>query len=441
MKIAIIGTGYVGLSTGVCLSEIGHLVTCIDTNEQKIARLLKGISPIYEPGIDELLLKNIASGNLHFTVSHKEGLAEADIIIVAVGTPQKDDGSADLTFIELAVYDIAANLDHEAVVVIKSTVPVGTNDRVRELLQKALPDHFTTHVVSNPEFLRQGSAVRDTMEADRIVIGAENEAAAQKVKEMYSPLHVPVILTTNRSAEMIKYASNSFLATKISFINEIANLCEATGADVLDVVQGMSLDQRIGNQFFNPGIGYGGSCFPKDVKALLHTAKQYNREFAILKETVAINESQRTLLVNKAISRFENVTGKKFAMLGLAFKPETDDMREAPSIPIARMLTELGAEVVAYDPVAMENGKRVIGKTIKYANSLYEAAQNADALLIVTEWDEFRKVDLKKLSEMMKQLIIFDGRNCLDQARIKSFPSIEYYPIGRPAIIKNRIKI
>lgn len=436
MKVAIIGTGYVGLSTGVCLAEIGHHVICIDTNEQKIEQLLKGIPPIYEPGLDELLVKNIASGNLHFSGSHKEGLAEADIIIVAVGTPQKDDGSADLTFIELAVNDIATNLDHDAVVVIKSTVPVGTNERVRDLLQKGLPDHFTAHVVSNPEFLRQGSAVRDTMEADRIVIGAENEAAAHKVKEMYAPLNVPVVLTTNRSAEMIKYASNSFLATKISFINEVANLCEATGADVLDVVQGMSLDQRIGREFFNPGIGYGGSCFPKDVKALLHTSKQYNREFAILKETVAINEAQRTLLVDKLLSRFGKIDGKRIAMLGLAFKPETDDMREAPSIPIARRLTKLGAEVVVYDPVATENGKRVIGDIIKYANSLYDAAQGADALLIVTEWDEFKKMNLETLSKMMKQLVIFDGRNCLNEAQINSFPSIEYYPVGRPAIVK-----
>lgn len=438
MKVAIIGTGYVGLSTGVCLSEIGHHVTCIDTNEQKIVRLTQGISPIYEPGLDELLVKNIDSGNLHFTGSHKKGLAEAEIIMVAVGTPQKEDGSADLGFIEMAVNDIATNLDHNAVIVIKSTVPVGTNERVRELLQERLPDSIKVDVVSNPEFLRQGSAVRDTMEADRIVIGAENEAAALKVKELYAPLNVPFILTTNRSAEMIKYASNSFLATKISFINEVANLCEATGADVLDVVEGMSLDQRIGNQFFNPGIGYGGSCFPKDVKALLHTAKQYNREFAILKETVAINESQRTLLVDKALSRFKDLAGKRFAMLGLSFKPETDDMREAPSIPIARRLSALGAEVVAYDPVAMENGKRVIGDIIKYANSLYEAAQDADALLIVTEWDEFRKVNLGKLSEKMKQLIIFDGRNCLDQTQVNSFPSIEYYPVGRPVIIKKQ---
>lgn len=293
-------------------------------------------------------------------------------------------------------------------------------------------------VVSNPEFLRQGSAIRDTLEADRIVIGAENEAAALKVKEMYAPLNVPVLITSNRSAEMIKYASNSFLATKISFINEIANLCEAAGADVLAVAKGMGYDKRIGSHFLNAGIGYGGSCFPKDVKALLHTAKQFGREFALLKETVAVNESQRTLLVDKVLARFGNVAGLRFAMLGLAFKPETDDMREAPSIPISRRLAELGAVVVAYDPVALENGKRVIGDRIQYANSLSEAVQDADALLIVTEWDEIKNMDLEKLAAQKNPLIIFDGRNCLDEAKIAALPAVEYYPVGRPAIIKGK---
>lgn len=438
MNISIIGTGYVGLSTGVCLAEIGHDVVCIDTDQKKIALLKSGISPIYEPGMDELLEKNIAAKRLSFTNSHQEGLAQAEIIIIAVGTPQKEDGCADLSYLETAVADIAANLSHDAVVIIKSTVPVGTNDRVRQMLQQLLPDHVKVDVVSNPEFLRQGSAIRDTLEADRIVIGAENEAAALKVKEMYAPLNVPVLITSNRSAEMIKYASNSFLATKISFINEIANLCEAAGADVLAVAKGMGYDKRIGSHFLNAGIGYGGSCFPKDVKALLHTAKQFGREFALLKETVAVNESQRTLLVDKVLARFGNVAGLRFAMLGLAFKPETDDMREAPSIPISRRLAELGAVVVAYDPVALENGKRVIGDRIQYANSLSEAVQDADALLIVTEWDEIKNMDLEKLAAQKNPLIIFDGRNCLDEAKIAALPAVEYYPVGRPAIIKGK---
>lgn len=438
MNVSVIGTGYVGLSTGVCLAKIVHQVACIDVNREKIALLRRGISPIYEPGMDELLKKHLAAKRIFFTTSHEEGLKDAEIIIIAVGTPQKEDGSADLSYVEAAVHDIAKNLKRDAIVAVKSTVPVGTNDRVREMLQKWLPENVKVDVVSNPEFLRQGSAIKDTLEADRIVIGADNEAAALKVKEMYAPLKVPVLITSNRTAEMIKYASNSFLATKISFINEIANLCEAAGADVLDVAKGMGYDKRIGPHFLNPGIGYGGSCFPKDVKALIHTAKEFGRELKILKETVAVNETQRTVLVDKVLARFGKVEGMRFAMLGLAFKPETDDMREAPSIPISRRLTELGAKVVAYDPVARENGKKVIGDKIEYANSLSEAVQDADALLIVTEWKEIKNLDLEMLAGREKPLIIFDGRNCLDDQKIAALSEVEYYPVGRPAVIKRK---
>lgn len=438
MNVSIIGTGYVGLSTGVCLAEIGHQVACIDVNREKIALLRRGISPIYEPGMDELLKKHLAAKRIFFTTSHEEGLKDAEIIIIAVGTPQKEDGSADLTYVEAAVHDIAKNLKRDAIVAVKSTVPVGTNDRVRDMLQKWLPEHVKVDVVSNPEFLRQGSAIKDTLEADRIVIGADNEAAALKVKEMYAPLNVPVLITSNRTAEMIKYASNSFLATKISFINEIANLCEAAGADVSDVAKGMGYDKRIGPHFLNPGIGYGGSCFPKDVKALIHTAKEFGRELRILKETVTVNEMQRIVLVDKVLSRFGTVAGKRFAMLGLAFKPETDDLREAPSIPISFELAEMGAEVVAYDPVATANAKKVIGDRIKYANSLLEAVQDVDALLIVTDWNEFKEMDLQKIGRMTEKLIIFDGRNCIDEHKIAALPAVEYYPIGRPAIIKGQ---
>lgn len=435
MKIAVLGTGYVGLSTGVCLSEIGHNVICIDTDEQKIKSLRQGISPIYEPGLENLLIQNAAAGRLLFTTSHREALNGAEIIIIAVGTPQMEDGGADLSYIVQAAKDIAANLVQSSVVVIKSTVPVGTNDFIKSIIEEHYNESVTFNMVSNPEFLRQGSAVMDTMQADRIIIGSENDEAAKKVQEMYRPLNVPFILTSIRSAEMIKYASNAFLATKISFINEVANLCGVVGADVKDVAKGMGKDKRIGEAFLQPGIGYGGSCFPKDVKALLHTANLNGVHFSLLKETVAINDFQQELLVTKAINRLGDLKGKKVAMLGLAFKPETDDMREAPSIKIARSLTKLGAEVVAYDPVAVDNAKNILGDTIRFASTVREAAVNADAVFIVTEWKEFRLLDLKTLMTTMRRPIVFDGRNCLEEDRIRACKKIEYYPIGRPAIV------
>ncbi|MBT2602691.1 UDP-glucose/GDP-mannose dehydrogenase family protein [Peribacillus frigoritolerans] len=435
MKIAVLGTGYVGLSTGVCLSEIGHNVICIDTDEQKIISLRQGISPIYEPGLENLLIQNAAAGRLLFTTSHREALNGAEIIIIAVGTPQMEDGGADLSYIVQAAKDIAANLVQSSVVVIKSTVPVGTNDFIKSIIEEHCNESVTFNMVSNPEFLRQGSAVMDTMQADRIIIGSENDEAAKKVQEMYRPLNVPFILTSIRSAEMIKYASNAFLATKISFINEVANLCGVVGADVKDVAKGMGKDKRIGEAFLQPGIGYGGSCFPKDVKALLHTANLNGVHFSLLKETVAINDFQQELLVTKAINRLGDLKGKKVAMLGLAFKPETDDMREAPSIKIARSLTKLGAEVVAYDPVAVDNAKNILGDTIRFASTVREAAVNADAVFIVTEWKEFRLLDLKTLMTTMRRPIVFDGRNCLEEDRIRACKKIEYYPIGRPAIV------
>ncbi|MEY8757185.1 UDP-glucose/GDP-mannose dehydrogenase family protein [Peribacillus frigoritolerans] len=435
MKIAVLGTGYVGLSTGVCLSEIGHNVICIDTDEQKIKSLRQGISPIYEPGLENLLIQNAAAGRLLFTTSHREALNGAEIIIIAVGTPQMENGGADLSYIEQAAKDIAANLVQSSVVVIKSTVPVGTNDFIKSIIEEHCNESVSFNMVSNPEFLRQGSAVMDTMQADRIIIGSENDEAAKKVQEMYRPLNVPFILTSIRSAEMIKYASNAFLATKISFINEVANLCGVVGADVKDVAKGMGKDKRIGEAFLQPGIGYGGSCFPKDVKALLHTANLNGVHFSLLKETVAINDFQQELLVTKAINRLGDLKGKKVAMLGLAFKPETDDMREAPSIKIARSLTKLGAEVVAYDPVAIDNAKNILGDTIRFASTVREAAVNADAVFIVTEWKEFRLLDLKTLMTTMRRPIVFDGRNCLEEDRIRACKKIEYYPIGRPAIV------
>ncbi|MEB4816923.1 UDP-glucose/GDP-mannose dehydrogenase family protein [Bacillus toyonensis] len=434
MRIAILGTGYVGLSTGVCLSEIGHSVICIDTDEQKIKSLNQGISPIYEPGLETLLTQNAAAGRLLFTTSHQEALNDAEIIIIAVGTPQMEDGRANLSYLEQAAKDIAVNLVQNAVIVLKSTVPVGTNEIIKKIMVDICNENVTLEIVSNPEFLRQGSAIMDTLKPDRIIIGSENEEVAKKIQEMYLPLDAPFLLTSIKSAEMIKYASNAYLATKISFINEIANLCEVIGADVKDVVKGMGKDKRIGEAFLQPGIGYGGSCFPKDVKALLHTAKLHGIPFSLLKETVAINEFQQELLVTKAINRLKDLKGKKITMLGLAFKPETDDMREAPSIRIAHSLVKLGAEVVAYDPAAIDNAKNILGDTIKFATSVFEATVDADAIFIVTEWNEFRCLELKELIKIMRQPIVFDGRNCFKEKQIRACKKIEYYPIGRPAI-------
>ncbi|WNF22238.1 UDP-glucose/GDP-mannose dehydrogenase family protein [Mesobacillus jeotgali] len=435
MKVAVLGTGYVGLSTGVCLAEIGHEVVCIDVDERKIDLLKEGKSPIYEPRLEELLIKNSTEGRLAFTTFHQQGLREADIIIIAVGTPQSDDGRADLSYLEQAAKDLAEHIVRDCVVVVKSTVPVGTNEYVKQLLLGQLKSNVEIKMVSNPEFLRQGSAIEDTLKADRIIIGSDDVSASEKIQEMYRPLNVPFLLTDVRSAEIIKYASNAFLATKISFINAIANLCEAAGADVEDVAKGMGFDKRVGSAFLNAGIGYGGSCFPKDVKALLHTSRELGVPFSLLEETISINEHQQELLVDKALKRFGTLNGKKIAMLGLSFKPNTDDMREAPSIKIARSLTASGAEVAAFDPVAASNARKVIGDIITYVDSAVEAAKDADALFVVTEWEEFKQHDVAALLDVMKQPIIFDGRNCLDEAALKACKTIEYYPVGRPAVI------
>ena len=435
MKVAVLGTGYVGLSTGVCLAEIGHDVVCIDVDERKIDVLKQGRSPIFEPGLDELLMKNISQGRLAFTANHQQGLRIADIIIIAVGTPQSDDGQADLSYLEHAVKDLAEHIVRDSVVVVKSTVPVGTNEYVKQLLLGQLKNNVDIKMVSNPEFLRQGTAIEDTLKADRIIIGSDDAGASEKIQEMYRPLNVPFLLTDVRSAEMIKYASNAFLATKISFINAIANLCEAAGADVEDVAKGMGFDKRIGSAFLNAGIGYGGSCFPKDVKALLHTSRELGVPFSLLEETIAINDHQQELLVDKALRRFGTLKGKTIAMLGLSFKPNTDDMREAPSIRIARAMTAAGAKVTAYDPVASGNARKVIGDIITYVDSAVEAAKDVDALFIVTEWEEFKQLDVAALLDVMKQRIIFDGRNCLEHAILQTCGPIEYYPVGRPGVV------
>lgn len=437
MKISILGTGYVGLSTAVCLAEIGHSVTCIDIDARKIAMLKKSISPIYEPGMEELLQKNIDAGRLTFTTAIKEGITDCEVIIIAVGTPENEDGSANLSYLEKAAIDLATHLQRDAVIVIKSTVPVGTNAYIEKVVKQHLRENISIAMAANPEFLREGSAIRDTLAGDRIVIGYKEEKAADTLMKMYAPLNIPFILTSIPTAEMIKYASNAFLATKISFINQIAELCEKVNADIRDVAKGMGMDHRIGPHFLQAGVGYGGSCFPKDVQALIATSNQNGIDFSLLKETVAINERQRERFMQKIIERIGSVKNKKLALFGLAFKPNTDDIRESPAIKIAQHFASLGANIHSYDPIAAENAKQILGDTIHYANTVWEALDRAEAVLLVTDWPEFIQLDWKKALNMMKQPLIFDGRNCLSDEAFQDVERSEYYPMGRPAQIKN----
>lgn len=438
MNIAIFGTGYVGLVTGVCLSDIGHRVTCIDIDESKVAKMKEGISPIYEPGLDELMSKNIKENRLLFTTDCRQGVDKADIIYIAVGTPQRADGSANLKYIEQVALDIAHNLTKDTIVVIKSTVPVGTNDHVKNLIYQNLKADVKISMVSNPEFLREGSAIQDSFYGDRIVIGTDDAETANIMEEVNRPFNVPVFKTSIKSSEMIKYAANAFLATKISFINEIANICEKLGADVEHVANGMGLDKRIGTQFLKAGIGYGGSCFPKDTHALIQIAGNVEHDFDLLKSVITVNNNQQASLVEKVKDILGDIKGKQIAMLGLAFKPNTDDMREAASIVIASDLVELGAKVVAYDPIAIENARKILPNEVQYVSSVEEAVTNADVTLIVTEWDDIKAFPIEKYIELMKKPIIFDGRNCHGLEYVKKF-DVDYYSVGRPAIVREKV--
>jgi UDPglucose 6-dehydrogenase len=431
MKISVVGTGYVGLVTGVALASIGHQVTCIDVDGEKVKKLSKGISPIYEPGLEELLLTNMEEGRLHFTTSHGIGFKDVDVIYIAVGTPEKEDGSANLGFIEQVIKDISQNITNHVIVVTKSTVPVGTNDYIKRLLEGSVPEHIKVDVVSNPEFLREGSSVHDTFKGDRIVIGADNDKASKIIEEINKPFGIPIFKTDIKSAEMIKYASNAFLATKISFVNEIANLCEKLGADVSCVTKGMGLDKRIGSMFLNAGIGYGGSCFPKDTKALTQIAANTAHNFELLKAVIEVNNNQQKILIKKAKHRFGDLSGKRIAILGLSFKPNTDDVREAASITISELLVNEGALVIAYDPVAMANAKKVLPREVRYANSLEEAITDADMAFILTEWSEIKEIDPNVyILKMRRPTVIFDGRNCYDLKIMKNY-NVEYHSIGR----------
>jgi UDPglucose 6-dehydrogenase len=433
MNITIIGTGYVGLVTGVCLSEIGHHVTCVDIDKSKIEMLKKEISPIYEPGLEKLLGKNIEQGRLQFTDNHEEGFEGAEVIYITVGTPSKEDGMADLSHVEDVAKRLAKYIKQHVVIVIKSTVPVGTNHYIKALITKNTEQNVSFDIVSNPEFLREGSAVYDTFHGDRIVIGAESEKAASILEEINKPFGIPIYTTDIRSAEMIKYASNAFLATKISFINEVANLCEKLGANVEDVAKGMGQDKRIGSQFLNAGIGYGGFCFPKDTNALVQIAGNVEHDFELLKSVIKVNNQQQLLLVKKAKERFGSLSGKRVAILGLAYKPNTDDMREAASIVISNELVKEGATVVAYDPVAMENATSSLREEVLYADTIEDALIDADCAFILTEWDEIKELNLAEVSNLMKQPVIFDGRNCFSLEEAKE-NNVEYHSIGRPVI-------
>ncbi|HHD2823133.1 TPA: UDP-glucose/GDP-mannose dehydrogenase family protein [Clostridium perfringens] len=433
MKIVVAGTGYVGLVTGACLSEVGHNVTCVDVDEKKVEIMKKGISPIYEPGLDELLERNYKEGRLDFTTDYKNAYKNADIVFIGVGTPERADGSANLDYVFTVCSQIAENLENDCLVVVKSTVPIGTNDKVEAFLKENVKDGIHIEVASNPEFLAQGTAVVDTLKASRIVIGVESERAENTLREVYERFNQPIVATNRRSAEMIKYASNDFLALKISFMNEIANFCEIVGADIEDVAKGMSYDPRIGDKFLRAGIGYGGSCFPKDTKALHWLANDNGYEIKTIKATIEVNQNQKLKMFREAKKRFGDLKGKKVAVLGLTFKPGTDDLREAPSIVNIRRLLDEGAEIVAYDPVGIENFKKIYPTEITYANNIEEALKDAEIAFIFTEWDEIKKFDLKKYEDLMSTSIIFDGRNCYEMNEVKKI-NINYYSIGRKSI-------
>ena len=431
MKVAVVGTGYVGLVVGACLAESGNDVICVDKDDAKVRMLRRGKSPIYEPGIEDLLRRNKAEGRLTFTTDLAKAVRQSTIIFIAVGTPQGEDGSADLQHVMGVARDVARAMNGYKVIVDKSTVPVGTAQKVRDVVRRETTHPFS--VVSNPEFLKQGAAVDDFMKPDRVVIGADDSKAADLMVALHKPFTrtgAPIMVMDTASAELAKYAANAMLATKISFMNEIANVCEAYGADVDRVRQAMGSDRRIGTAFLFPGVGYGGSCFPKDVKALVKFSGDKKYDFKILKAVEAVNESQKRVLVKKLESHFGTLKGKTIAVWGLAFKPKTDDMREAPAIPIIKALLEKGAKVQAHDPEAMSTAKGLFKGGITYTSRNYDALKGADALAILTEWQEFREPDFARMKKLLKNPVVFDGRNIYQPAQMKEL-GFTYYSIGR----------
>lgn len=439
-KICVVGTGYVGLVTGTCLADMGNEVIGLDIDADKIARLQAGELPIYEPGLEELVKRNVEAGRLKFTTSYEEALPGADFAFIAVGTPQGEDGSADLKYVEKAAQSIAHVIKGHTIIINKSTVPIGTGDLVAGIVDRGMNgnrDYASFAVVSNPEFLREGSAVYDFTHPDRIVLGSTDRAAADRVAELYSALKAPTIITDLRTAEMIKYASNAILATRISFVNEIAQICDALGADVSVVAEGMGYDKRIGPQFLSAGIGYGGSCFPKDVKALAHMAETINCHPQLLLAVMDINQDARRNFVRKIERGLGSVTNRKIGVWGLAFKPNTDDMREAPSLDIITALIRKGAEVKVYDPVAMKMARKLLPGGVEFCNDPYSVATDADAVLLLTEWNEFKQVDFGRVKQLMNQPWLFDGRNLYNPADMEKL-GFKYESVGRPVLANEK---
>jgi UDPglucose 6-dehydrogenase len=430
MNISVAGTGYVGLVAGVCFAEKGHNVTCVDIDEQKVEMMRSGISPIYEQDLEELMKKNNEAGRLHYTTDYREAYKNAEAIFIGVGTPEQPDGSANLSYIATVARQIAENVENDCLVVVKSTVPVGTNDRVEQFIKDFLKNDVKIEVASNPEFLAQGTAVHDTLHAARIVIGTESKKAETILKEIYKPFNLPIVSVNRRTAEMIKYACNDFLALKISYMNDIANLCEIVGANIEDVAKAMAYDRRIGDRFLNAGIGYGGSCFPKDTKALSYLARQNGYELKTVQAAVDVNKEQKTVLFKKASKRLITFNGLKVAVLGLTFKPGTDDLREAPSLENIPLLLKENADIYAYDPVGSDNFKKKYPEKIKYTDSPEEALKDANVCFIFTEWGEIKAVKPEAYKNLMRTPLVYDGRNIYDLDEMKK-AGVEYYSIGR----------
>lgn len=431
MKIAVAGTGYVGLVAGVCFAEKGHNVVCVDIDENKVQTMKEGKSPIFEQDLEGLMQKNYKEGRLDYTTDFKSAYKNADAIFIGVGTPEQPDGSANLSYVATVSRQIAESIEHDCLVVVKSTVPIGTNDKVEQFINDFLPDKtIKVEVASNPEFLAQGTAVRDTLHAKRIVIGTESKKAEEMLKEIYKPFNLPIVSVSRRSAEMIKYASNDFLALKISYMNDIANLCELVGANIEDVAEGMKYDDRIGSNFLRAGIGYGGSCFPKDTKALKYLAKQYGYNLKTVEAAVDVNAAQKIRLYKKAADRLITFNGLKVAVLGLTFKPGTDDLREAPSIDNIELLLKQGAKIYAYDPNGVENFKKRYPTEIVYTSNPEEALKDANVCFVFTEWNEIKAVKPETYKKLMKTPLVYDGRNIYSLDEMKK-ANVEYYSIGR----------
>lgn len=445
LKIAVAGTGYVGLVAGVCFAEVGHQVTCVDIDENKVNLMKSGVSPIYEADLEKLMQKNYEAGRIDYTTDYKSAYKDADAIFIGVGTPEQPDGSANLSYIANVARQIAETIEKDCLVVVKSTVPVGTNDKVEQFIKDFLVNNVQVEVASNPEFLAQGSAVQDTLQADRIVIGTESKWAEELLLQIYKPFHLPIVSVNRRSAEMIKYAANDFLALKISYMNDIANLCELVGANIQDVAKGMSFDERIGSKFLNAGIGYGGSCFPKDTKALDYIAREHGYELRTVKAAIDVNKDQKLLLYKKASKRLITFSGLKVAVLGLTFKPGTDDLREAASLENIPLLLEHGADIFAYDPVGASNFSKKFPEqkngfgSITYVSNPEEALEDANVCFIFTEWNEIKAISPDTYKRLMRTPLVYDGRN-IYAVEDMSAASVEYHSVGRFSTSREMVK-